>query len=289
MKNNQRTAFSLFELSIVILVIALLTTIIVSGSKLVKKSKIANIANLTSNSPVSQTPNLILWYETSLASSFKKEEQKNDTAISSWFDNGQQEANRNNATQSNSGNRPKYIENVFNEVIPAVRFNNSDQQYFNFDGSKLINNSYTIFIVEQRTSAATAANFILGGSGNQASENLIFGYENSTTIRSSHFASDLDFTVPAYSSKIPRIHSIQFSSSNGRKYWLNGGTTPDASNPALTTAVSQYQNPYIGRFASSYYFTGDIGEIIIFNRVLLTSERQKIEFYLSKKYNIKIE
>ncbi len=64
-------AFSLIELSIVILVIGILIAGVVQGTSMVKKSQLVIARNLTKNSPVSRIKDLAAWYETSLESSFK--------------------------------------------------------------------------------------------------------------------------------------------------------------------------------------------------------------------------
>jgi hypothetical protein len=116
------------------------------------------------------------------------------------------------------------------------------------------------------------------------------GYIDDVTIRFAHFGNgtNLDYTIPGYSAPIPRMHSFRFSKTEGKSYWINGGgNTPDSADPAQTTALISFIGSAIGRYNTIYY-TGDIGEIIIFSRDLKNEERQAIETYLSKKYGIAI-
>ncbi len=108
----------------------------------------------------------------------------------------------------------------------------------------------------------------------------------------SHWGYDMDTdpgTVPSYSSPTPRMHTFWLSQKSGRKYWVNGGVNPDKSNSTMTTALAANPGASLGMPAGlGLIYTGDIAEVIIFARDLKNEERQAIESYLSKKYNITI-
>jgi hypothetical protein len=198
--------------------------------------------------------------------------------------------NRNNATQGTSANQPLYIENVFNGGIPAIRFNGTSA-LLNFDGSALIGSNYTIFVVEQKRSAAVS-NWFVGGTGVLTNSDLILGWRTDTDVTQAHYFNDLDYTNSAIAynnSPTARMHTFWFNQSTGfgKAYWLNGGTSSDAASTSQTGALVSYANPSIGRGTGNFY-NGDIAEIIIFTRALKTSEREAIEAYLGKKYNIVI-
>jgi type II secretory pathway pseudopilin PulG len=65
-KNKKLLAFSLIELSIVVLIIGILIAGITQGSRLIQQSKIKTAQNQTTNSPVNSIPDLNLWLETTL-------------------------------------------------------------------------------------------------------------------------------------------------------------------------------------------------------------------------------
>ena len=67
---RKNSAFSLIELSIVILIIGILIAGVTQGSKLYIKFKIATAQALTRSSPVNGVKDLAVWYETSLTESF---------------------------------------------------------------------------------------------------------------------------------------------------------------------------------------------------------------------------
>jgi len=287
-KIKLQKAFSLIEMSLVILIISLLIVGSVKGANILKKSRYVNAKSLTQNSIVSNLKGLLIWYETSLETSFDKEETLNNgSPVSNWYDNKSSSLKKFHATQSTQTNKPLFYFNVFNNSIPGLRFDGND--FFNFDGTELINSSYTVFIVEQRR---TGSGFlaITGGSNTASNSNLILGYRDNNTITQAHYANDMDYgSIPSYTQPQPRMHTFMFNNSYGKKYWLNGGINPDQSNTTQTSAISSYNNPTIGCYAGSSCYNGDIGEIIIIKRSLLRSERMAVESYLSKKYNIPIQ
>jgi hypothetical protein len=285
-KLTAKKAFSLFELSLVILICGLVIAGITQGSKMVKKSRLAAAGSLTQNSPVKDTENLLLWLETSLAMSFVSAEARDGTPISIWYDISQQKPNPLNANQTTGTNQPKFYTDVFDSALPAVRFDGSDD-FLGFDGSDLANNAYTVFVVAQRSSNKSD-NFFIAGSSTATDANLKLGFSDGSTIMHSHYSNDLTFTTEAYSSPQQEIHTFWFNTIDGKKYWLNGGSTPDAAGSSQTTALSSFAGASLGNYSNSSYFQGDVAEIIIFTRSLKTEERRAIEDYLSKKYRIKI-
>jgi len=288
---KKKTAFSLAELSIVILIVGLLIAGLVQGQLMVRKSKLAAAQTLTQNSPVNKIENLLLWYETSMESSFEKSERFEGGAISVWHDNNPNAITRDDATQNSSGSRPKFYENVFNG-IPAVRFDGAND-FLSFDGKSLISSAYTIFAVEQKQNDGGINYFIGGGNASPPVQgNLFVGYDGDDVLQG-HYGSDLLYAGAGIFTKVtPRMHSFWFNTSYGKKYWLNGGENPDAEEPAQTGALIEYNSPEVGGYSSGgsgQYFNGDLAEIIIFTRSLRTEERRAVEDYLSKKYNIDLE
>jgi len=287
------SAFSLIEVSLVVLIISLIAAGILTTTNIIKKSRLQTAQILTKNSPVNNIPNLVAWFETSLDSSFIGNEKSDGTAISTWYDNNPNAASKNNATQSTSTNGPTFTANVFNSGIPAIRFDGSDD-YLVFDGSSLINSSYTIFIVEQRRSDKSD-NYFMGGSNVGVNQILILGYRSNSVATQAHYANDLNYSgIATYSSPISRIHTYSLNiaasqSNSGKRYWINGSgaSATNAANTSQTSPITSYTGATFGKYASNY-FNGDFAEAIIFNRNLSSEERLSVETYLGKKYNIQV-
>lgn len=285
--NKKYFAFTIIELSIVMLVISAIIVGISSTKLMIRKARLANAQSLTQDSIVGDlSDDLVAWYETSLDSSFLSSELKNDGSnISTWKDNNINAVNKNDATMTTAANQPKLYQNAFYDSIPGLRFDGNND-YLNFNLSKIVNSNYLIFIVEKRNNIL--ANCIIGGNSFGHNTAIHVGYfDNSPQyIRFAHFGegTNADFSTPAFKANDQVIHTFSFNGSTGKRYSKNGkiiGTVnqlaPLVSNNSVT----------IGKFGSGYY-NGDLAEIIIFKRSLKTEEIEAVESYLGSKYGISV-
>ena len=293
-KNKNHKAFSLIEISMVILVIGILIAGISQGIDLYDDYRLTSARNLTKNSQVNRIPDLEMWLETtsenSLAmgtSSFTdKPNPVDQDSIGRWNNINPNilPSARNHATQATStNNQPKYIRKGMNG-LPALLFDGTND-FFSFDGNFLVGADYTIFVVEARNSV----NYNAFLSGNQAGTNkmLILGYTQNNKIFYTHYGNAINFykDMPAFTSPIPRIHSFVFSKINGKSIYTNSGTgTSDVNQAPLIS----YSGSSIGNYSNNYYYKGSIAEIIFYTRALTDKERQGVEAYLSKKWGIKL-
>lgn len=287
MQEKNIKAFSLIELSIVILVIGLLIAGVSQSSNLIEKYKIYSARSLTTNSPVGSIKDLMLWYETSLEKSFSTSEAVDEELISSWNDINPQSIAKINAIQNTPDARPTFVKNVVNG-LPVVRFNGND--FLNFQADALNGSDFTIFLVEQRASQLSADGDV------RSSVLPNFNYLRHTGLGAEYVeyfsgsVGALYFPVANFSSKILRIHSFLFSKTAGLSYYVsNGYISASRSNSSKTTPLSSLGQEAIGaQDGSVRFYLGDIAEIIIYTRTLKTEERESIESYLGQKYKIKI-
>ncbi|MBU6339115.1 MAG: hypothetical protein KGQ36_03985 [Rickettsiales bacterium] len=110
--SKKLSAFSLIELSLVILVVAILIAGVMQGRSLLKKSQINSAKAITQSSAVSSIKDLTLWIEPVMDNSFTNAAgslavQEGDS-ISSWNDFNQQVVLKKNLTQSTSNKKPTY-------------------------------------------------------------------------------------------------------------------------------------------------------------------------------------
>ncbi len=285
-KKNNKSAFTIIELSIVILVISVMVVGVATGKSLITKARLANAKSLTRQSVIKDMgDDLIAWYETSLEGSFKESETKTDgSAITLWKDSNKNAVNKNDATAVVS---PTLVQNVFYNSIPGVRFTGT--QYLTFNGSKFAKNSYTVFVVEQRSSGKNE-NLFIGGTGSTTNSNLILGYGADTTISFGHYGNEFPIGTESYKSLIPKIHTFSFNNSVGKSYSVNGKSIT-ANNPAQTDSLISFNGAMIGRYNPDGYprtYVGDLAEIIMFKRSLKTEEVEAIESYLGSKYGIPV-
>ena len=97
MKLINNKAFSLIELSIVILIIGILVAGVTQSSRLIKAMKIQSAKSLTVSSPVPSFKNVTLWLESTLSESFDSAEAQDQLQISTWKDINPQSSFKNNA------------------------------------------------------------------------------------------------------------------------------------------------------------------------------------------------
>ena len=285
-----KRAFSLVELSIVILIIGVLIAGIGQGIELVQDARLSSARMLTQSSRVNSLKGLILWLESTSEASFSSTETSDNSTVSSWNDINPQATVKNNATQTGASSiKPIYIEKGINN-LPILRFDGV-AQYLNYDGSALVNSDYTIFVVEKNggLTGVSPSHFLSKGDSatNATNAALHLGYRTSGVITQAHYNNDMDYTPPSHR-MTPTMHSFWFSTSGGKKYWNNGGVTAEASASTQTAALVSYNGAKIAVNVAAQYYKGDIAEIIMFSRALSDKDRQAVESYLSKKWAIKI-
>ena len=290
-----KKAFSLIELSIVLVIIGLLVAGITQSSRLVQKFRIRTAQTLTQSSPVNGIKNLVAWYETTSQASFDSSID-NGVAVSNWYDISPS-VDKSNATQITAANRPVYTENDINS-LPTLKFTRSLSQSLNLpDGTVPYNNSpYTIFIVAKASPICRGTLVIcaLISSGtaapNQANN---FRYEMAAVAFVNHWYGYDVKSTNTLDTTSPHIVSFHYNKSI-RKIIFNGLTqTLDPANITATNNLATRASNVIGSGGNSIPSTsnedldGSIGEIIIFNRALVAEEIDSIESYLSKKWGIK--
>jgi len=283
---------------VVIVIIGILIAGISSGIELYDDYKLKVAQNLTKNSRVARIPDLEMWLEitsenslaTGTTSFTDKPNPADQDPIGRWNDINPNiiATAKNNATQANSANQPKYIRNGMNG-LPALKFDGSND-FFSFNGNFLAGADYAIFVVEARGSGR-ASNYFLSSSVSQLGSSLIntkphYGYRYDTSITQAHYYNDHNKSIESFSSSIGRLHSFIFSKINGKTIYTNGGT--GVSDVDQKAPLVSYLGATIGNYAGGGYYNGSIAEIIFYSRALSDKERQEVEVYLSKKWGIKL-
>ena len=294
-KTTNQKAFSLIEISMVILVIGILIAGVSQGIDLYDDYRLTSARNLTKNSLVNRIPDLEMWLETTsenslatgTASFTDKANPADQDSIGRWNNINPNilPTARNHATQATStNNQPKYIRKGMNG-LPALLFDGTND-FFSFDGNFLVGSDYTIFVVEARNSFKSL-NYFLAGNGGLFNTNLHLGYRTDILITQAHFGNDIDKNVSNFTSTVLRMHSFVFSKINGKAIYTNGGTGSFDGSKNNKLPLASYQLASIANYRGVYY-KGSIAEIIFYTRALTDQERQGVEAYLSKKWGIKI-
>jgi prepilin-type N-terminal cleavage/methylation domain-containing protein len=276
MQRNNKKAFSLIELSIVILIIGILVAGVTQGSRLIAQFKLSNARNQTSGSPVSSIQGLSFWLETTSIESFGTEEPDNEDVVATWNDINPQTSFNNNATSAGS---PEYISNCLND-LPCVRFDGVDDEFTLANAAML--RPATIFVV-MRPDTAAATSTILGSATGGLSLSLVAGVptlnQNGAAIGGD--GDTLNLTSPQV---VTATYSVNTDGSF--TFFVDGeaGSFGDNALAIISGAVSIGHDP----IGTDEFFEGDVAEVIVFERVLKTEERESIEAYLGKKWEITI-
>ena len=276
-KNRNSQGFSLIEVAVVIVIIGILIAGIALSSNLIAKSRLQMALTLSKSSPIVGITQNVLWLETSLSESIKDTEASDNAPITAWSD------------QNNSGNRvsvvavgsgPVYA-NTINRVH-AVKFAGSTANYLQIaDASFLNNTDYTIVVLEKRMSNSSNNYFIGENPSGTANQALALGYSaDASVIHSQGSGTSYNSAVSTYDTSTDKARFFVFthSATDGNKTYVNGLL---ASQDATKTAhLSGLSTLAIGKA-----YTGEIGEVVVFTKALLNSERVAVEDYLSKKWS----
>ena len=278
-KNLNIRAFSLLELSIVIIIIGVLLAGVIGSKHLVKKAKINSAQAITRSSPISGTLGNKLWLETSLAEISLGGASSNDDFVTTWLDNSSNKTAISISLPTGSSG-PTYSNSI--NSVQAIKFGSSSStNYLQIDNASFLNGTdYTIFITEKRLSTNSGVgNYLLGEDGSFA-----LGYESGTAIIQSHGEGSSSTnqanieSLTAYSNK-PRVMVFTHSSTDGNKIYINATLSNEDTSAEAKAHLSGITTLALGKG-----YNGEIGEIAIFDRDLKTVERQDIENYLTDKW-----
>ncbi len=289
MKKKFKHAFSLIELSIVILVIGILVIGVTKGSRILYKSRLSSARALTTSSPVALVPGIKVWLEATTAESFNNDQDsqsmpQNGSAVATWYDINPHTSSQNNATSA--ATKPIYVDNGINN-LPSLSFDST--KYITITNTNILNTgSYTMFVVEKR--ASTAA---MGVVGANFTGTAIF-YRTPTELDVEHFVSNgaggadwTPVTVASFANLVTRITSVTYLGANSTMKVYTDGYIRSNGGRGSVPAGGQYSigQSYAGVGGN---YNGYIGEVILFDRVLSSTERHGIESYLGSKWGVQV-
>jgi prepilin-type N-terminal cleavage/methylation domain-containing protein len=295
MKNNRDLrAFSLIEISIVVLIIGILVAGITQSTRLLSQAKISAAKTLTQSSPASSVKNLVLWIESVTDESFNSTETEDGVAISNWYDINPQNSLKNSFAAAS--NKPTYAPNIING-LPAIKFNGISSIMSSANFSNIITDAVTVFaVVKLPTTIVAPQPIIAKRSG--VSANFQFGTGTSTagwqfcdSTCATNYSAGSKAAVSAGGTYVASVvytgsTTLGASTSTGITFFQNG-VLADASQTTTTSLNSSASGSLIvGGSGVGGFFEGFIGEILVFDRAIKKEERQSIEGYLGKKWGI---
>jgi prepilin-type N-terminal cleavage/methylation domain-containing protein len=292
MQNLHKKAFSLIEISVVIVIIGILIAGISQGIDLYQDMRLATARSLTQNSRVNRIEDLSMWFETTGEKSFEKPNPQDGERIALWKNINFKLFNKIDVAQATQASKPFYVRNGINN-IPALRFDNLQSLIAsNVKISEIISsNQATVFMVQNNFSGDdTTATF---GWNSGVYRFLSCAQEgNKVLMDFGNTSSGFRTTTEILTNFLNQNKIITFvkNGSNGQVK-INSAPLTNSSSSNATIDLSLSADFSIGKYipaGDAYNFYGYIGEIIVFKRALTDAEIKDIETYLSKKWSIKI-
>jgi prepilin-type N-terminal cleavage/methylation domain-containing protein len=121
----KKKAFSLIELSVVVIIIALIIVAITQSSRLVSQMRLTTARKLTNNSAIPALNNIIAWYDATSIEAFDVNQTNHTDKISKWIDSEIRVHERIVLEQVTSNNQPIYQANYING-LPSIYFDGND-------------------------------------------------------------------------------------------------------------------------------------------------------------------
>lgn len=214
--------------------------------------------------PPDQVAGVIAWFDAADASTITA----SGNAISRWADRS---GHSNDATQTTPGNRPTTVAAVQNGRA-VVRFASGGAQWLSLPSL-----APRAILVAGRKQALGNANVIIGASGASDSY-LAFGTSSGLGNAIAQNGSGAALAPSASEVSWQVLGGID-TGSTITAYRNGAAGSPAATGGAVWAVDGIAVNP-----SSSFRLAGDLGEVVVFDRVPTTADRQLMEGYLAWKW-----
>lgn len=207
--------------------------------------------------------------------------------VSTWADASGQ---GNNATQSTTAAKPLWKVNIAGGR-PVVRFDGVDDYLTVANAANFDLATPTIFVVgvaSAGTGTFTGKLTFAGGVGDANRRKLDVRRASSTTFSFQSGADSMFKASGTLSWSGFNVMSIVARGATDYTLAVNG-TAADATTPTIDLTTYNTSALIIGAGTSGAEFlTGDIAEVVIYNRALSAAERKQVERYLGARYGVAI-
>ena len=289
MIKHPHKAFSLIEISVVILIIGILIAGISTGVDLFYDSRLATAQSLTKNAPVPRIEGLFTWIETTSPESFSPV-PKDGASIGLIKDLSFKMDKANFVQTGVDGLKPIYKQQNLNN-LPALYFDGSNDFLVtekSYTSSIFSNSQVTIFAVIKYVGGTSTAVFL-----KHELTNYRIGLEINGGITRFDFPSSSKNAIgssPSTPSIINKnIIIAAIANKSRQKLYVNSILEADISNADNVSISNSSDSIYLGRNNQNQFPTNfNFGELIIYDRALTTKELDLVTKYLSKKWAIKI-
>ncbi len=275
----KKNAFSLVELSVILLVIGLLAAIITKGGSLIYSARISSAQSTTGAAKLAEIDGLAAWYETVMDDSLSANARIDNQPVSYWQDISSQFiiSESLNRLIGPGSNKIVYRKEGIAD-LPSLQFTSSG----NFALTSLqggVSNVATVFAVLSPTLSLTSKMTFLDSAT---------GSDNALSMESSNFTLESGANYSLSSSfNSGGVYVIGLNLSNEVKLFVNNVDEIDVNSSAV---INGFNGLMVGTDrGGADNFTGLISEIIIFDKILNVEERRRVMSYLAKKYSIRVE
>ena len=316
-------AFSLIELSIVILIIGIIVAGITQSSRLVRQSKLKSAQNLTSSSPVASIRSVALWLETAQEASLPSALDDGANLLQ-WNDSNPQTQSKFFAVPAagvtTSGAASITYETDGINGLPSIKFNGTNTTAgilsistssatltpspvtTNADSANP--NAFTAFMVYKLDDSAlsVAADYAVLYNGVLATDGWGYYRDNSATnkrtfrisptklVASTALLASQEIATITYSGSTTKIANLYINGGSNFATILNDTVVGNNAQSTAVTLVAPTSNMFVGGTTSATKaWKGLISEIIIFDTVLKNQDLKDVASYLSKKYSISLQ
>lgn len=291
-KQQIKAAFSVIELSIVILVIGILIAGIAQVTSMWWKTKLNAARSMTTSSYVNSISGISLWLETTRQESFS-DDYSNGSTVTKWKDTNPQSSSKIEVTPS--ANPVLYKTGVING-LPALLFNASAMTAANVPFGQIVSvDQGSIFLVWQNLGGTSVTGSpiimdtgsVVDGTVTRLSIHTPWSnglaYFDFGSKCCSFIDSRTTVTAPSGHSSVPVIWSFVKTQSSA-KIFFNGAL--QTTNSSATGILNP--NTAVTMYIMSGALNAYVAEMIIFNKAVSDKERKLVEKYLSQKWGIKI-
>lgn len=297
MRTSKSKAFSLIELSIVILIIGILIAGVTQGSRLIAQMKLNTARSLTKSAPVASIKGLSLWLETTSEESFADSETQEfttATTLANWYDINPQSSAKLTGTTTASAAGDVYYKASGINGLPTVAFKGGTTSRIALSSVPAVTGDVsTAFIVYRDISASTATQRSAFWNGSAATAG--WGYIKTTDgtndgarqVATGTAAGEIGSAMTS----VPEIASITIAGPGAAAALYINGTAVSLTDGTLASFSTSTAFTIGNYFASSAWanpWKGYISEIIMYDGVLKAEDRKAVEDYLGKKYGIKV-
>lgn len=284
MKN--RAAFNLVELSIVITVFSLLLIAIGSGTKLIRQAKVKSAERITDTSPVWEIVNdelersVVAWFDALDRDSMDLLSGTTTNEITNW----RSKVNVGKyftATQSTTDEYPKYSRDGMDN-FPAVLFDGTDDSFTVPTPLRTGDTTVSFAVAFYSTSTDAGVIFNQGASTTAAATS----YSLAPDLETSFLVNDAGADAANLSTN--RIHAVVLTvDGDDVSAYVNNEAVDTGTLGTSVVLANDVATIGSDSAASPVYFNGYLGELIIFDKVLTSSEVTLMTEYLTTKYRIK--